>query len=128
MRRTKIVLKWVLGAGMIAGGLNHFHSTATYMRSMPPYLPWHKELVYISGVVEAGLGLLLLFRRTQRPAAWGLIATFVAVFPANLYMAMTSGTASPAIPEVSPLLSWLRLPLQLLLIAWADWYTRPDER
>ena len=55
---------------------------------MPPYLPWHRELVYISGVAEVVLGTALWLRRRRAIAAWGLIALLVAVFPANVHMAL----------------------------------------
>ena len=52
---------------------------------MPPYLPLHLELVYLSGFFEIALGLLLLVPRFSRLAAWGIIALLIAVFPANIY-------------------------------------------
>ena len=68
------------------------------------------------------LGLLLLVPRFTRLAAWGLILLLIAVFPANLNMAR-----NPALfPEIPPIAAWVRLPLQLVLIAWAYWYTRAD--
>lgn len=106
----------------MGAGINHFLSTGFYLRMMPPYLPWHTELVYISGVAEVLLGFLLLIRPTSAMAAWGIMALLVAVFPANLQMALHPST----FPEFSAVALWLRLPLQAVLIAWAYWYTRPD--
>ena len=80
-------------------------------------------MVYISGVAEGLLGALLLFRRWTAPAGWRLIALLLAVSPANVHMAM-----HPELyPWASPAGLWLRLPLQVLLIAWAYWYTRLDK-
>lgn len=90
---------------------------------MPPYLPWHLELVYLSGVAKVGLGALLLFRRWAKWAAWALIALIMAVFPANLHMA----TNTELYPSLSVWGLWLRLPLQGVLIAWSYWYTRGCE-
>jgi uncharacterized membrane protein len=88
---------------------------------MPPYLPWHTALVYLSGVIEMVLGVMLLFRRVERLAAWGMIALIVAVTPANIQMAI-----HPELyPDYSPTTLWVRLALQSVLIAWAYWYTRP---
>ncbi len=124
----KALFKWPLAALFIFSGIGHFARGDTYLRLMPPYLPYHSELVALSGVVEAALGLLLLVPRTQRIAAWGLMATLVAIFPANVHAAMTAGTPNEAMPGVSVLLAWLRLPIQPLLILWAYWYTRHNKR
>jgi uncharacterized membrane protein len=90
------------------------------VRIMPPYLPWHLALVYGSGIAEIVLGAMLLVPRWSRLAAWGLVALLVAVFPANVHMAMNP----EAFPDVAPRLLYLRLPLQGVLILWAWWYTR----
>lgn len=120
----KAVLKFPLAALFIGSGILHFASSDGFVRLMPPFLPYRLELVYLSGVIEGTLGLLLLIPRTQRLAAWGLIPTLLAIFPANVYGALTAGTDHPAMPGVSVELAWIRLPLQLVLIAWAYWYTR----
>jgi uncharacterized membrane protein len=98
---------------------------------MPPALPWPRELVLISGGFEILGGIGVLWARSRRAAAWGLVALLVAIFPANIYMAVGSirvenGPAFLADP--SPLALWLRLPVQGLLIAWAWWATRIDPR
>ena len=116
----KSVLKWLLAVFMVAAGVNHFVNPAMYVRIMPPYLPWHLELVYISGVFEVLFGVLLLVPRFTRLAAWGLIALLVAVFPANVHMALNAAQ----FPEIPAAVLWLRLPLQGVFIAWAFWYTR----
>jgi uncharacterized membrane protein len=120
MPPIKTLTRYLLGVLFIAAGINHFLNTATYLSIMPPYLPWHLELVYISGIAESALGVLLLIRRYAVWAGWGLVALCIAVFPANLHMAMHADLY-PAIPELA---MWLRLPAQGLLIAWSWWYTR----
>jgi uncharacterized membrane protein len=120
MLRFKFVTRYLLGTLFVAAGINHFVNTAMYVSIMPPYLPWHLELVYISGVAEMGLGFLLLFNRFAVVASWGLIALCVAVLPANVHMAMHA-ELYPSLPALG---LWLRLPAQGLLIAWAWWYTR----
>ena len=87
---------------------------------MPPWLPWHAQLVFISGVAEIVLGLLLIPLATRTWAAWGIIALLIAVFPANIQMAINYWN------KQSPYL-WIalvRLPLQFLLIYWAWIYTK----
>ena len=105
---------------MALAGINHFLNAPFYLKMMPPYLPWHLTLVYVSGVCEIALGLLLLQPRFTKMAAWGLILLFIAVFPANLYMTM-----NPQLyPEINPAALYWRLPFQPIFIAWAYWFTR----
>jgi uncharacterized membrane protein len=105
----------------VLAGLNHFVNPGFYMKIMPPYLPWHLPLVYLSGLFETALGVLLLIPAFTRAAAWGLVALLIAVFPANIHMAV-----NPQLyPDLTHTALWLRLPLQAVLIAWAYWYTRP---
>ncbi len=113
---------YVLGGLFIVAGANHFLNKSLYVRIMPPYIPWPEFMVALSGVCESGLGALLLWRRSRRPAAWGLIALLAAVFPANLQMARHP----ERFPEFKPALLWGRLPFQAVFIAWAYWHTRPD--
>ena len=116
----KHVSRCLFGAFFIAAGANHFINPDFYLRMMPAYLPLHGALVAISGVAEIVLGAMLLVPRFQVVAAWGLIALLVAVFPANLNMALNADQFA----AMSPLALWIRLPIQGLLIAWAYWYTR----
>ena len=120
MNFAKLFLKWVLGIVFVLAGINHFLNPDFYLKIMPTYLCCHLFLVYLSGVFEIGLGALLLLPKFSRLAAWGLIALLIAIFPANIYMAMNT----ELFPEISSLLIWFRLPLQFLLIAWAYWLTK----
>ena len=115
----KTTLRVVLALFFVAAGINHFRATGFYLRMMPPYVPFHLAVVQISGVAEIVLGILLLLPATTVVAAWGLIALLIAVFPANVQMALHSET----FPEFGPAALWLRLPLQAVLIAWTFWYT-----
>lgn len=69
MRTLKIILKYLLCVFFVVAGLNHFINPDFYLKSMPPYLPWHLFLVYLSGFVEAALGILLLVPALTRTAA-----------------------------------------------------------
>ena len=122
MRRDKTVLRAVMGVLYIAAGVNHFVNQAFYVSIMPPYVPWHVAMVWISGVAEIALGIGVLVPKTRALAGWGLIALLIAVFPANLHMAL----AEPGTYDAPAWGLWLRLPVQALLIAWAWWATRPD--
>lgn len=110
----------MLAIGFALAGINHFIDAAFYLRMMPPVLPAPLFLVYLSGIFEIALGVLLLVPKFSRLAAWGLIALLVAVFPANIYMAMNPQLFA----GISPTALYLRLPLQLVLIAWAYWFTK----
>ncbi len=125
MSRAKRALLWVMGIAYVAAGLNHFRAPSFYVQIMPPWVPWHLPMVILSGVAEIVLGVLVLVPRTRRLAAWGLVALLVAVFPANLHMALNEVRIDGELPAPAWAL-WLRLPLQGVLIAWAWWYTRPE--
>ena len=124
MSRPKFILLWVLALSMIAIGVSHFTSPEPFMRIVPPPLP-AKEMVLISGVFEILGGAGLLIPRLRRAAAWGLIALYVAVFPANIYMAAAGVQLDPANPLPS-WVGWVRLPFQALFIYWAWLFTKPD--
>jgi uncharacterized membrane protein len=115
---------WLLAVGMMGIGATHFVNPDPFLRIMPEVLPAHRTLVYVSGLFEIAGGVGLLIERTRRAAAWGLIALYVAVFPANLNMALLDIQLDPASPMPS-WVAWARLPFQLVFIAWAYWFTRP---
>nr|MBA2737372.1 DoxX family membrane protein [Pyrinomonadaceae bacterium] len=112
--------KYLLAFGFVPAGINHFINADFYLKIMPPVLPAPLFLVYLSGIFEIALGITLLLPKFTRLAAWGLIALLIAVFPANVYMAMNTGL----FPEFNPTAIYLRLPLQIVLIAWAYYFTR----
>jgi len=124
MRLVKRVMQWLFGVLFVAAGANHFLNAQFYVSIMPPYLPWHEALVYLSGLCEIVLGGLLLIPKFTTSAAWGLIALLLAVFPANIHMALHPDLY----PGLSAWMLWLRLPLQGVLIAWAYWFTRGNRR
>jgi len=124
VQKLKLILKYLLAIFFVLAGLNHFINPGFYLKIVPPYLPWHLLLVYLSGLFEIVLGCLLLLPRFTTIAAWGLIALLVAVFPANIHMAVNHDL----FPAYSVTALWLRLPLQFVFIAWAYWYVDPLER
>lgn len=119
MRKLKTVMKYLLAFFFVAAGLNHFWHPELYLQIMPPYLPWHRELVLLSGLVEVVLGVLLLIPRYTQWAAWGTILLLLAVYPANIHMAVNHHLY----PQVPIWFHWVRLPLQFVFIAWAWWFT-----
>ena len=111
------------GLVFVVAGLLHFLSPVTYERVMPPYLPLHRELVYLSGAMEIAGGLGLLPKRTRPVAGIGLILLLAAVLPANVQMLLDARDAGK--PAWWITLLWLRLPLQLVLAAWVWNVSRP---
>lgn len=109
-----------LAALFIAGGVNHFVNPKFYLSMMPPYLPAPALLVQVSGLFEVLGGLGVLWPVTRLYSGYGLVALLVAVFPANLHMALHP-ESFPTIPIWG---LYLRLPLQVGFIGWVLWATR----
>ena len=102
----------------------HFIKPRWYERIMPPYLPRHRELVYISGAAEMAGGLATMHPSTRRAGSFFCITTLIAIFPANVHMAIEADRFEKGVPGGRNAL-YARLPVQLLFIAWAyaagDW-------
>ena len=123
--RTRTVLRWLLSMFMVVAGANHFVAPATYVGMMPSALPAPAVLVYVSGVAEILGGLGLILPATRRLAGWGLIALFVAIFPANINMAVHHLSLGGR--EVATWALWARLPLQAVLVVWAYWCSKLEK-
>ena len=100
-------------------GIKHFIEPDYFLSIIPPYLPFHLELVYISGFFEILFGLMILFPKYRYYGAIGLILLLIAVFPANIYLAQ-SKEAQEAIGTSQQIAIW-RLPIQGILIWIAYW-------
>ena len=111
------VLRRICGPLFAFAGLLHFAIPEVYERIVPPYLPFRRLLVLASGAAEVGGGVGLMAAPTRRPAGGLLIATMVAVFPANVHMALHPEQFQ-RVPKRALL---ARLPLQSLFIAWIAW-------
>lgn len=123
IKQNKELLRVILAISIIVVGVTHFTVPDQYVRIVPPQLPNPLQLVYISGFFEVLGGIGLLLPAVSQAAAWGLIALFIAVFPANINMAVNH-IKIDHVPD-SFWLQAVRLPLQAVLIAWAWWYTKP---
>lgn len=130
MRLLKQALCWLLAIFMILAGIMHFVRPGFYQAMIPPMFPAPLALVYISGVFEIVFGVLLLIPRYRRIGAWGIVATLIAVYPANIYHALAGGLTHPDLPPAmqNAKFAWARLPFQLVFLAWAWWFTRPDHK
>ncbi len=120
--KVRTAARWLVTVGMVAIGITHFANPAPFMAIMPPFIPFHLAMVYLSGVCEIALGLGLVPEKTRVWASYGLIALYVAVFPANIYMAVAG--ISPTGEPIAPWIAWARLPFQPLLILLAWWVGR----
>jgi uncharacterized membrane protein len=129
LRYLRAVMRWILSGVMVCAGILHFVAESFFVQIVPPQLPAPRLLVWISGVIEIALGLGLIPLRTRRWAGWGLVALYIAVFPANIYMAVANVQLHDMpswFQQPSPAGLWLRLPFQFVLIAWAIWVSRPS--
>ena len=116
LRRLKRPLLYVMGLFYITAGVTHFLSPEWFLQIVPPMLPAPLALVYLSGIAEIVVGVSVLIPQTRHYAALGTVALLVAVYPANIYMAVADVMGSE-------LVQWGRLPLQGVLVTWALWYT-----
>ena len=110
-----------LAAFFINVGIDHFIIPDFYLSIMPPAFPLHLEAVYISGLFEVLGGLGVLIPRLRKFSGWGLIALLIAVYPANIYMALTP----EAFPDVPLSALYIRLVFQFIFFYWAYLVTRP---
>jgi uncharacterized membrane protein len=119
---VKQLARWLLAAFMIISGIAHFAVTASYVAMVPASFPAPSLLVYISGVAELAGGVGLLIPSLRRAASIGIMLLLIAIFPANINMAVNH--ISPPGMHISPFALWARLPFQALFIAWAWWVGR----
>jgi uncharacterized membrane protein len=117
---SREVGKTIFSAIFVLGGIMHFVNPQFYLDMMPPWIPFHRAAVVVSGVAEVLLGIALRIPKTSSLAAWGLIILLIAVFPANIQMLVNNSDAAAGVR----LALWLRLPLQGVLIFWAYRYTK----
>jgi uncharacterized membrane protein len=116
--RRRMFFRWLLGIFFIVAGSNHFVMPRLYEAIVPPGFPSPKILVIMSGLAEVAGGVGVLVRPLRRVAGWGLIALLVAIYPANIYMALY-----PEHFKITAWILWVRLPFQLLFLWWVWWST-----
>lgn len=122
MRTPKRVLLWIMAVFYVVAGVMHFTHSEYYLPMMPLYLPWHAALIFLSGVAEVGLGVAVLIPALRWLAAWGIVLLLIAIFPANIHIALHNVPVFGA-TEGAGVWNWVRLPLQGVLMLWAWWYT-----
>ena len=118
-RTPRSLTRWLVASSFVWVGVQHFVNPAPFVSIVPPALPWPLALVYVSGFFEVLGGIGLLSGRTRRPAAWGLLALLVAVYPANIHM-LVNDVYLDGMPRERWLL-WVRMPLQLVFALGVAW-------
>ena len=111
---------YLLALGYILAGANHFRVPEFYMPMMPTYMPQPKFMIFLSGVAEILLGILIIPQLTRPFAAWGIVAMLVVFFSVHIYMFQMRNSVFKKIPLAIII---LRIPFQFLLIYWAYLYT-----
>ena len=114
-----IVFLWFMG-----GGIAHFTSTEFFVSIMPPWIGYHREIVYISGVLEIIGALGILLPGLRQWAGNGLLLLVVCVTPANVHMWLNP----ELFPDVPAAFLTFRLVLQIALLALIWWCTRTPAR
>ena len=116
---TKTIARLLLAGFMVFAGVNHFTNTESFTAQVPPFLPGVELIVYVSGVVEIGLGLALAFvSRYRRQTGWALAGFFIVIFPGNISQFITQ---APAFGLDTDVARFVRLLFQPLLVVWALW-------
>jgi len=118
----KTITIFIMSFFYVSVGISHFKTPDWYIKIIPPVLPYKLELVYLSGLFEILFGILLIFNKTRYLAGWGLILLLLAVYPANVYLAITNGQAL----NTTPFVAWGRLPIQFLFIGLAYWHANEN--
>lgn len=111
-----IVARWALAIFFIAAGTGHFVSPEAFIAIIPVWFPWAGAAVFWSGVAEVAGGIGVLIPCLRKAAGWGLIALLVAVFPANVDVALHGMELFGG--PVPTWVLWVRLPVQGIFIAW----------
>ena len=103
-------------------GIFHFICTEKFVQIVPPFIPQPKAMVYISGFFEILGAIGILNFQYKRQAAFGLVILLIAVLPANIYMAVANVQLGGIMNN--PILQWIRIPFQGILIWWVLWCTK----
>lgn len=126
-RARAAVAAWLLSIVLVITGTMHFVSPDGFERIVPHVMGAKLFWVYVSGLAELGCAAALLLPRTRRFGALACVVLFVAVFPANVQMALDSGGSEHDLFH-NPVIAWGRLPLQIPLIAWAFYIAERAQR
>lgn len=107
-------------------GINHFIKPSTYINLIPPYLPFPETLNYLAGFFEIAFAIFLIPIKTRKYASWGIILMLIAFLPAHIFMIQKANLDPLSLGNytITPLIAWLRIPIQAILILWAYWCSK----
>lgn len=117
LKDHRLALRIGMSVGFLFVGIDHLVTPERYLPMMPPFVPWHAEVIFFTGLCEIAGAIGLLWPRVTRLAALMLALYAVAVFPANIHNAL-SGLSVEGLPQ-STAYYWVRLAFQPLIIWWA---------
>ena len=118
----KSICLFVLVFLYISVGVKHFTNPKYFLAIMPPYIPYHKLMVYLSGALEIVFALMMIFKKSRFYGCWGIIFLLIAVFPANIYL--YNSEIPQNILSISKHEALIRLPYQLPLLLFAFWHSK----
>jgi uncharacterized membrane protein len=127
MKKLKKISLIVMIIFYLIAGSNHFRDPASYLKIIPPYLPHPEVLNILAGFFELLFAIMLIFSKTRRLAAWGIILMLIAFLPVHIQMVKDAPFLLGGTISISPLVAWIRLVvLQPLLILWTLWYVKNE--
>lgn len=113
--------RWLLAGFLAVAGLGHFAAWESFLAQVPPWMPWPRAVIAVSGVVELGFAVALLVAGRRLPmVGWLLAGFFVLIFPGNISQLVTG---ADAFGLDSDLARAVRLLFQPVLVVWALWCT-----
>ena len=122
MKYFKLLTIYFMSISYTYVGVRHFIDPDFFLAIMPNYLTFHLEFVYLSGIAEVVLGLMLLSKKTRKTGAIGIIILLIFVYPANIHLVQSE--LSQSLLGVTKSQSIYRLPFQGLFILIAYWHSK----
>jgi len=121
MRILKSISLIILTVGYLFAGINHFVNPYGYIHIIPHYIPAPVIMNFLAGLLEILFALLMIRPKTRKVASWGIILMLIGFLPVHITMLINAPLQVGAI-KVTPILAWIRLLLQPVLMLWAWWH------
>ena len=122
LKLLKKITVYIMSILYISVGVKHFTNPDFFLAIVPPFLLFKIEIVYLSGIAEILLGLCLIFKKTRKIAAIGILILLILVFPANIYLYISD--LPQEILNISKDQAMIRMPFQIPLIILALWHSQ----